>query len=171
MKNLGDYIFFILWSLFLLIYYINYLKKSKKLKAETLEKENIIELIDKSILESGFEIEEWASLKLKCKNLDLQYTKLIANKISNLIKVEERNFKIRKKYSNLLCDFDIENIINNKYFLGMSQQMLLDSLGQPTKMEEEILKTKHKVIYIYGNKSSGDIFTFVNNKLTSIKDR
>lgn len=145
--------------------------KNKKSKEELFEKNKLINLIETTINNSGFIIEEWDSLKTKCQNSDLKYTQTVGRQIYNLIKEEERKSKIKTKYINQLTDIEISLIIDGNYFLGMNQEMMLDSLGQPTKIEEEHLKSKHKVIFIYGNKSSGDVFTFENNKLAKVKDR
>ncbi len=62
-------------------------------------------------------------------------------------------------------------ILNQEFFIGMTEEQLIDSKGEPTKIETEILKTKTKKIYIYGNKNSGDVFNFVDGKLERFKDR
>jgi len=72
-----------------------------------------------------------------------------------------------KKYG----EIDALKIIDGKYWLGMTEQQLIDSIGQPTLIQKEILKTKEKVIYIYGKKTTGDVFTFVNGSLDALKDR
>jgi hypothetical protein len=47
----------------------------------------------------------------------------------------------------------------------------LESFGEPDKIEIEELKTKTKKIFIYGNKTSGDVLVFENGKLARFKDR
>ena len=75
--------------------------------------------------------------------------------------------EIVKKYGKEIA----EKIFNHDYFLGMTEEQLIDCKGKPTKIEQEVLKTKTKVTYIYGNKNSGDVFTFVNGELERFKDR
>ena len=53
-----------------------------------------------------------------------------------------KNEKLKLKYQNQLTDFEIEKLINGQYFIGMTEDMLLDSIGQPDRLEEEVLKTK-----------------------------
>ena len=68
-------------------------------------------------------------------------------------------------------ELDGTRISNGQYWLGMSEEQLIDSIGKPTLIEREVLKTKEKIIYIYGKKTTGDVFTFVNGKLEALKDR
>jgi len=63
-----------------------------------------------------------------------------------------------------------EKVFYKKPFIGMTEEMLIDSKGQPTNIEREEMKTKTKKIYIYGNKSSGDVFTFVNGECERFKE-
>lgn len=89
---------------------------------------------------------------------------------SNVLRV--RNQMLR--HNLLLEKYGTEvgkKLIDGKYFLGMTEEQLKDCKGEPTKIEQEVLKTKTKLIYIYGNKSSGDIFTFVNGELERFVDR
>lgn len=89
--------------------------------------------------------------------------------IQSEIKIKERYDYIMKKY---ISDIDKANIIYNKQiFIGMTSEELIDSIGKPNKIEKEILKTKNKISFIYGNKSSGDIYIFENDKLARYKDR
>ena len=56
-------------------------------------------------------------------------------------------------------------MLNHEYWIGMTEEQLIDAKGQPDKIDLEQLKTKTKKIYIYGNKSSGDVFNFVDGVL------
>lgn len=63
-------------------------------------------------------------------------------------------------------------LYNQEFYIGMTKEELIDSKNsQPDKIEIEKLKTKTKEIWIYGNKSSGDIFIFENELLARFKDR
>jgi len=64
-----------------------------------------------------------------------------------------------------------ERIINNEYWIGMTTEQLIDGKGRPSRIEEEILKTKTKTTYIYGNKNSGDYFVVENGVVVKIVDR
>lgn len=62
-------------------------------------------------------------------------------------------------------------LYKGEYFLDMTPEQLIDSKGRPTDIQKEVMKTKTKVTYIYGNKSSGDVFIFENDLLVRFKDR
>ena len=90
--------------------------------------------------------------------------------IEDIIKLYERYFVLLNKYDN--NKEKTYNIFTKNYFIGMTKDELLDARNsEPTKKELEKLKTKEKEIWIYGNKSSGDIFTFENNILIKFTDR
>jgi hypothetical protein len=81
--------------------------------------------------------------------------------------------KTLKSYEEKGYDNDtICNIYNEELWLGMTEEHMKDMKGEPTKTEKETLRdgsiqTKH----IYGNKISGDVLIFENDKLVSFKDR
>ena len=87
--------------------------------------------------------------------------------IASELKRHELKAQLILKYG----EVDALKVLEGQYWLGMTEQHLIDSLGQPTSIQKEILKTKEKVIYIYGKKTTGDVFTFVNGVLDSVKDR
>ena len=77
-----------------------------------------------------------------------------------------------RKYSKVLTVSEINKILEGVYFIGMTEDMVIDSQRRaPDKIEFEVLKTKTKKIFVYGNKSSGDVLTFENGILVRIKDR
>lgn len=85
-----------------------------------------------------------------------------------LAAVEKRRLELINRYGDELG----AKLFNEQFFIGMTKQQLLDSKGkQPDKIEKEELKTKTKETWIYGNKSSGDVFIFENELLTKYKDR
>jgi len=90
-----------------------------------------------------------------------------SNEMEYIVNDLIRQIHLIRKYGGELA----QKIIKKEYFLGMTPEHLVDSRGEPTKIETEVLKTKTKLIYIYGNKSSGDIFTFVNDELERFLDR
>jgi len=89
---------------------------------------------------------------------------------SKLDKVEKDIIRVEKLVSVYGHELGVK-LFRGETFLGMTKQQLLDSRGKPTKIETEVLKTKTKEIYIYGTKSGGDIFVFVDEKLERFKDR
>ena len=62
-------------------------------------------------------------------------------------------------------------IQSNIIWLDMLPEHLILIKGNPTKIETHNTKKFTKEIYIYGNKTSGDVFTFKDNKLIEFKDR
>ncbi|MCT4581074.1 MAG: hypothetical protein N4A35_06615 [Flavobacteriales bacterium] len=105
-------------------------------------------------------INNWDDTIKGLKDLDVNLIK------SNVKDIEKRFFLI-DKYGEVSGD----KLYNHDYFIGMTEEMLIDTKGFPTKKEKEELKTKTKLIYIYGNKSSGDVFTFVNGLCERYIDR
>lgn len=81
---------------------------------------------------------------------------------------KEREKMLIEKYG----EEKAKTFIAGKVYIGMTMEEFMDSVNkEPTKIETEVLKTKTKVLLIYGYKSSGDVFVFVNDKLESFKDR
>jgi len=62
-------------------------------------------------------------------------------------------------------------LINHKYWIGMTEEQLLDCRGKPHKIETQVLQTKTKQTYIYGNKNSGDYFVIENGVVVKFVDR
>jgi hypothetical protein len=101
----------------------------------------------------------------------------------------DEEIKVNSEYLKYLADHDtifnnikillskyndmniVWKIINKQYFLEMTTDMLKDMRGEPSKIEIEKTKTSEKFIFIYGNKSSGDLFYFENDLLVKFKDR
>jgi hypothetical protein len=126
--------------------------------------------------------------RLKNTILKLRTELLEINSKDSILCIEVKNIQITEAYKNYLIDsiktikklHELKNslgssqmaltIYNKQYFIGMSTEMLILMRGLPTKTETE-KSTSEKLIFIYGNKSSGDIFYFTDNKLTKFKDR
>ena len=120
--------------------------------------------IEKAINDSSVTINNWDELKYKCLINTLDFISQTGAQINRMI-------DMYSKYKNVISDDLIDEIISRRTFLGMTEIMLRDVKGAPNKIDEQILKTKTKRIYIYGNKLSGDVFTFENGSLTKIVDR
>jgi hypothetical protein len=86
---------------------------------------------------------------------------------SRLINAADRREEWLKSYSKE----DVENMISGNYWQGMSERQLVLMRGEPDKIESELLKTKVNKFYIYGSKSTGDVFVFNDGKLDRFKDR
>lgn len=81
------------------------------------------------------------------------------------------NANNRIKWREMFEEDSVERMINGEYWSGMSEQQLILMRGEPTKIETELLKTKVNKFYIYGTKSTGDVFVFNEGKLERFKDR
>lgn len=125
---------------------------------EKLEKERLLSLLTKEHLLTG-EIEQLEDL-VNDENTSPSKFEVIVNSLL--------------KRKNLLDKYGSDigaALYNGNYFIGMTEEQLIDSKGQPTKIETENLKTKTKRIFIYGNKNSGDVFNFVDGKLERFKHK
>jgi len=84
-------------------------------------------------------------------------------------------FKYLKQHQAALLEKYGEDIgsrlVNHQYWVGMTEEQLLDCKGNPDKIEKQVLKTKTKLTYIYGNKSSGDYFVLENGEVVKFVDR
>lgn len=140
------------------------IESSNRKKQEEAEKTRLISIIENAIIESGLEIDSWENIKNECINNSLDYTKRVAHRINRLI-------QFTLKYENVLSEDELSKLIDGEYFVGMTEQMLIESIGQPNKIEDEVMKTKTKRTYIYGNKNSGDVLVFEQGRLVRFKDR
>lgn len=61
-------------------------------------------------------------------------------------RMEERITQLMQKYSDNII---VDRIMAKNYWQGQTTEMLVDSLGKPATIEEEILKTKKKEIWKY----------------------
>jgi hypothetical protein len=82
--------------------------------------------------------------------------------------------RILSKYRPLMVKYD-RNMVNKigmgYYWIGMTEENLIDMKGQPTNLETKIKKDVNIKVYVYGNKQTGDILTFENGILTEFTDR
>jgi hypothetical protein len=82
------------------------------------------------------------------------------------------DYNRRMQYLESKYGFEIASrIYTHNYWIGMTQEQLLDCKGKPDRIETEQLKTKKKETFIYGYKSSGDYFVFENGIAVKIVDR
>lgn len=82
--------------------------------------------------------------------------------------LEERYANLIKKYGQEKAD----KLFREKFEIGWTKDDILESKQRrPDHIETEVLKTKTKETWVYGNKSSGDVFVFVNDILERFKDR
>ncbi len=139
----------------------------EKLKAERRNEKDIEHFIVelKNLYSKGAILEEhWIEIRDAVASIGLSY----ANQA--LVSAKE----VKKKYDRIISKYGRDKgtqIFDKQFFLGMTKEELIDSTGEPTKIEQEVMKTKTKETWIYGNKSSGDVFVFENELLARFKDR
>jgi len=119
------------------------------------------------------------SLMEEVKALPLQF--LITNDVINdktpfedVESTYESLTRIVNKYRPLVEKYDrdmVNKIGMGSYWIGMTEENLIDMKGQPTNLETKIKKDVDIKVYVYGNKQTGDILTFENGKLTEFTDR
>jgi hypothetical protein len=130
--------------------------KKNKEKLETERKTNLLN--------------EFDSLKDQIKDSEGLRKELITKSADEF----EKNMNNIKRQLYLFNKYGQEEgmkMYKGEYWIGMTEEQIIDAKGQPTKVETEVLKTKTKRILIYGNKNSGDVFSFVNGTLEHFKDR
>lgn len=154
----------VVFAAILAIWYGKQSEEDRKVRAR-IEEENRLHLInqieEKVLNNPEVKIENWEELKTQCINGTI-------SKVSQIDKYIDRLIYLYKEYK---TDEIVNNILEGICTLGMDEYMIREIKGSPNKIDEEILKTKTKRIYIYGNKSSGDVLTFENGLLVKIIDR
>lgn len=142
------------------------LAEEERKKAEIKERE---EKEEKETLINSLDVikDKISNYPTLIKNLEQQDLRSVRVNVFNTREEVGRLVQLESKYGEVVA----RKLINFEYFLGMTEQQLIDSRGEPTKIEKEVLKTKTKIVYIYGNKSSGDVFVFVNGELERFTDR
>jgi hypothetical protein len=81
--------------------------------------------------------------------------------------VEEKKLMLIEKYGEEIG----LKLLYNEYWIGMTEEQIIDAKGKPTKVDTEVLKTKTKKTLVYGNKSSGDYFVLENGIVVKFMDR
>lgn len=154
------------------IYGINSIAKKRRairreeeaIQAEIDAKKNLKKLISDALQKNEISQDQY-------EDLMKVYSSSTSTAISRQFEVAKK-FKMRVDY--LLSKYnedEVLKILKHQYWIGMTEEQLIDCKGEPTKIETEQLKTKTKRIFIYGNKSSGDVFNFVDGVLERFKDR
>jgi hypothetical protein len=117
---------------------------------------------------------EYSESRISKDKFDLLLSKFDKDDVASLekeVNLELQNYARKLKLIENYGEQDALRILGGKYWLGMSEEQLIETLGQPSAIQKEVLKTKEKIIYIYGKKTTGDVFTFVNGALEAVKDR
>lgn len=58
-----------------------------------------------------------------------------------------RKSRLTNKYQN---EAIVDRILDNKIWQGMTKEQLLDPMGEPESADEQVLKTKSKAVWKYG---------------------
>ncbi|WP_373017780.1 hypothetical protein [Thiomicrorhabdus sp.] len=64
------------------------------------------------------------------------------------IQIKKRKEYLKNKYQD---DELVENLMAQKFWQGQTSQQLLDSIGQPSDIDQKILKTKKKEVWKYNH--------------------
>lgn len=99
--------------------------------------------------------------------IDLDWLSNIDKKIEAFKYLKQHQLALIQKYGE-----DIGNrLVNHSYWIGMTEEQLIDCKGRPDKIETQAEKTITKHTYIYGKKSSGDYFVLENGVVIKFIDR
>lgn len=137
--------------------------KKAKAKAETELAKSKVDIA----FNAGEITETQRDILLQKIDQDKQFRLGVDGKIAAFKRLLQQQAALIHKYGDEIGG----RLVNHQYWIGMTEEQLLDCKGNPDKIEREVLKTKTKVIYIYGNKSSGDYFILVNGKVEKFVDR
>lgn len=151
-------LFILIVSLLWIIIAPRLIKKSKVKKAvkkvSAALESGLIEADDAEILRENLLLGKWL------ENID-----------SYLLRYVE--FKEKKEM--LIQKYDLETakkILNCDYWLGMTEEQLIESKGNPDKVEKQVNSSQiARTTYIYGNKTSGEYFVLENGILTKFVTR
>lgn len=144
-------------------------KKVKKEEDERKKSKEISEAIIKVEIAKTNGIIYLAQYETLINNLKTtgDWRLIIDHKIDEFRKAKEKEERLITKYGNEIA----EKILHQRFWVGMTPEQLIESKGTPDKIEKQILKTKTKELYIYGNKSSGDVFVIEEGEVVKITDR
>lgn len=163
----GTTAFFLGWIPPYLYFYIKNKRDAKELEFEFKDTykvmfEKYLELAKEKNIVTSVNTETIDSLMKNCDSYKMRFEfEKFQKFIDTIIELRE------KKYD----DDTIQKVVNNEVWIGMDETLLVHSRGKATKVETEELKTKMKRTYVYGNKTSGDTFTFNDGILVGYKDR
>ncbi len=162
------------------------LAAEEKIELERLAKIKLIEE-EKQAKIKLIEAEKQAKVKLKeeidlafakkeiwdnhYKELNSNYNTFTSSDLRSTFETAQDQKKRTDYLSSKYPEDEVIKIIKQEYWIGMTEEQLIESKGKPDKIDHEQLKTKTKKVYIYGNKSSGDVFNFVDGLLERFKDR
>jgi hypothetical protein len=173
----------IIFVIILIVYNNHKQKQKKRVIGKEIAKEltkGILKSIDSTITEKN-SIQDKIDLAFNLNEIKESHKTIIYSKLNSdnwrdydFDKLIDICKNLVSHENQIISKYGLEigrKIINQNFWIGMTDEQLKDSTGEPDKIEREILKTKTKEIYIYGNKSSGDYFVLENNLVTKIVDR
>ncbi len=116
---------------------------------------------------AGEIIEEQRNILIEKIDLNSVWRQNIDEKIEAFKFIKKHQEALLQKYGEEIGS----RLVNHQYWIGMTEEQLIECKGNPDKIEKQVLKTKTKLTYIYGNKSSGDYFVIENGEVVKFIDR
>ena len=151
--------------LLLMIWFVSAKNKKANENVEKAKCDNIIKECEKLKLDGLISDSDLNDIKGKINNKGSEWGKKTMD-----FAVSEN--KILNSLISMYGEEKGKKIFNNVYFLGMTTDELINAKRYKAEhIEIEVMKTKTKETWIYGNKSSGDVFVFENGILVRFKDR
>lgn len=138
---------------------------------EKREREEQITKLKNLVIEHELNYSKWEKEFNSCRFGYGGDIKRLEIKINNEITLKQnklnREINLTKKYKYKISIDNLNELINTGFFIGMTEQMLIDSFGKPNKIFEEVLKTKTKrtFSYYFSNKRIDKILIFEADKL------
>ena len=136
-------------------------KKKKQIEIETAKSKV------ESALKTGEINEEQKNILIEKIDFNSVWRQNIDEKIEAFKFIKKHQEALLQKYGEEIGS----RLVNHQYWIGMTEEQLVECKGNPDKIEKQVLKTKTKLTYIYGNKSSGDYFVIENGEVVKFIDR
>jgi hypothetical protein len=136
-------------------------KKKKQIEIETAKSKV------ESALKTGEINEEQKNILIEKIDFNSVWRQNIDEKIEAFKFIKKHQEALLQKYGEEIGS----RLVNHQYWIGMTEEQLIECKGNPDKIEKQVLKTKTKLTYIYGNKSSGDYFVIENGEVVKFIDR
>ena len=136
-------------------------KKKKQIEIETAKSKV------ESALKTGEINEEQKNILIEKIDFNSVWRQNIDEKIEAFKFIKKHQEALLQKYGEEIGS----RLVNHQYWIGMTEEQLIECKGNPDKIEKQVLKTKTKLTYIYGNKSSGDYFDIENGEVVKFIDR
>jgi hypothetical protein len=129
-------------------------------KRDKAKKQALVSEISKAYKSGEILDADYEEIK-KCLD-PINYPRLV--KTFDFVLANKRRFDyLHSKYTKEVA----LNLFEQKHWIGMTVEQLVDSRGHPNKKEDEILKSKTTKKYFYDSGEGKEVFSFVNGVLES----